>query len=173
MNKSRFRLGSYALTFRKVTALALLALLVSASILAQTPGAKRPLNHNDYDSWRAIQGQSISRDGKFVAYALVPQDGDGEVVARNLATGKEWRAPRGAQLVNPPQRPESEQTFGPPPFGGRPFFTADSRFVVFQTQPAKADTEKARKEKKKPEEMPKNGIGIMDLSTGEVTRIDR
>ncbi len=161
-------------TWKRSIALSVVALLISTSAFAQQAATKRPLIHNDYDSWRAIQGQSLSRDGKFVAYALVPQDGDGEVVARNLATGVEWRAPRGAQPVNPPQRSsEAEPTFGPPPFAGRPVFTADSRFLVFQIQPTKAETEKAKKEKKKPEEMPKNAMGIMDLSTGEVTRIER
>ncbi|MGH9852436.1 MAG: hypothetical protein ACREBD_21575, partial [Blastocatellia bacterium] len=56
---------------------------------ARQATAKRPLTHQDYDSWRSIQGQSISRDGKFVAYAAIPQDGDGEIVARNVATGAE------------------------------------------------------------------------------------
>jgi len=166
--------------WKKLTALCLLALLVTSSGYAQQAAAKRPLTHNDYDSWRAIQGQSLSRDGKFVAYALVPQDGDGEVVVRNLASGVEWRAPRGAAPVNPPQRsaevepgPGPGPGFGQGPFAGRPFFTADSRFVVFQILPTKAETEKAKKEKKKPEEMPKNAMGIMDLSTGGVTRVDR
>ncbi|HSB10369.1 MAG TPA: hypothetical protein VLM38_12850, partial [Blastocatellia bacterium] len=162
---------------KNLTALLLLVALVSTSALAQQT-AKRPLTHSDYDSWRAIQGQTLSRDGKFVAYALVPQDGDGEVVVRNLATGAEWRHSRGAAPVNPPQRsPEAEPGpgpgFGQGPFPGRPFFTADSRFVVFQILPAKAETEKAKKEKKRPEEMPKNAMGIMDLSSGEVTRIER
>src|SRR5262245_9282479 len=57
--------------------------------------AKRPLTHQDYDSWRSIQGQTISRDGRVIAYALIPQDGDGEIVIRNLATGVEWRYGRG------------------------------------------------------------------------------
>ncbi|MEK6406453.1 MAG: prolyl oligopeptidase family serine peptidase [Acidobacteriota bacterium] len=169
------RLRTNRIDIRKyLTALFILALLISSSAVAQQSESKRPLTHNDYDGWRAIQGQSLSRDGKFVVYALVPQDGDGEVVVRNLATGAEWRHTRGAQPVNPPQRsPEAEPAAGPPPFGGRPVFTADSRFVAFQIQPAKAETEKAKKEKKKPEEMPKNAMGIMDLRTGEVTRIDR
>jgi dipeptidyl aminopeptidase/acylaminoacyl peptidase len=159
--------------WKTLTVLCAVALVVSTAF-AQQSAAKRPLTHNDDDSWRAIQGQSLSRDGKFVAYALVPQDGDGEVVVRNLATGTEWRAPRGAAPVNPPQRsPEAEPAPGPPPFGGRPVFTADTRFLVFQIQPTKAETEKAKKEKKKPEEMPRNAMGIMDLSTGDVTRIDR
>jgi dipeptidyl aminopeptidase/acylaminoacyl peptidase len=163
-----------------LAAIFVLVLVVSTTTLAQQSGTKRPLTHNDYDSWRAIQGQSLSRDGKFVAYALVPQDGDGEVVVRNLATGAEWRHTRGAAPVNPPQRsPEAEPGpgpgpgFGQGPFAGRPFFTADTRFVVFQILPTKAETEKAKKEKKRPEEMPKNAMGIMDLGNGEVTRIDR
>ena len=166
---------------KHLTLLFVLALLASTSVHAQQSPIKRPLTHGDYDSWRAIQGQSLSRDGKFVAYALVPQDGDGEVVVRNLATGAEWRHSRGAQLVNPPQRtPEAEPQVGPPAgpqggpaFGGKPIFTADTRFVVFQIQPTKAETERAKKEKKRPEEMPKNAMGIMDLSTGDVTRVER
>jgi dipeptidyl aminopeptidase/acylaminoacyl peptidase len=159
-----------------------LVLLVSTTTLAQQTGTKRPITHSDYDSWRAIQGQSLSRDGKFVAYALVPQDGDGEVVVRNLATGVEWRHSRGAAPVNPPQRssegepgpgPGPGQGFGQGAFAGRPFFTADSRVAVFQILPTKAETEKARKEKKRPEEMPKSAMGIMNLATGEVARVDR
>ena len=165
MNKSLRR-------FKQTVALFVTALLLSTSILAQQATQKRPLTHADYDSWRAIQGQQLSRDGKFVAYALVPQDGDGEIVARNLETGKEWRHTRGAQPVNlPPQNPAEPP--GPPPFTGRPFFTADSRFVVFQILPAKAETEKAKKEKRKPEDMPKNSMGIMNLTTGEVARVER
>jgi dipeptidyl aminopeptidase/acylaminoacyl peptidase len=144
------------------------SLLISAGALAQQ---KRPLTRDDFDSWRSISGQTISRDGKFVAYAAVPQDGDGEVVVRNLASGKEWRAPRGAQPTFVPAPPGGE---GPPPvFGARIFFTADSRFLVFQILPAKAETDKAKRDKKRPEDMPKNALGIMDLSTGEVAKIER
>src|SRR5882724_1753489 len=64
--------------------------VVALTAIAQ-PAAKRPLNHRDYDSWRAIQSQTLSRDGKFLAYALFPQEGDGQLVVRNLATGKEVR----------------------------------------------------------------------------------
>lgn len=167
-------------TFKTVTALCLLLVLACTSGVAGQSATKRPLTQSDYDGWRTIQGQSLSSDGKYLAYALVPQDGDGEVVVRNLGSGIEWRAPRGAAPVNPPPRsPEAEpglgpgEGFGPGPFIGRPFFTADSRFVVFQILPTKAETQKAKKEKKRPDEMPRNAMGIMDLSSGGVTRIDR
>src|SRR5207237_5234449 len=55
----------------------------------------------------------------------------------------------------------------------RPVFAADSRFVVFSIEPAKAEVTKAKKEKKKPEDMPKNSLGIMDLSNGQVVRIEK
>src|SRR6476660_1361654 len=100
-------------TLKNSITLLLFLALISSSGLAGQGAAKRPLTHGDYDSWRAIQGQSLSRDGRVVAYALAPQDGDGEVVVRNIATGVEWRHSRGAARVNRPQRgPEVEPAPG-------------------------------------------------------------
>src|SRR5215204_1823346 len=151
-------------------------LLATMLVNAQTAPVKRPLTHQDYDSWRSILASQISRDGKFVAYAYVPQDGDGEIVVRNIATGVDWRAPRG---YRPPVPPPDDPGTNLAEFQAeqarllRPVFTADNRFLVFTTEPTKAEVTKARKEKKKPEEMPKNGLSIMDLSNGTVTRIER
>ncbi|HWF87692.1 MAG TPA: prolyl oligopeptidase family serine peptidase [Pyrinomonadaceae bacterium] len=142
----------------------------------QAPAAKRPLTHQDYDSWRSILAQQVSRDGKFVAYAYVPQDGDGEIVVRNVATGVDWRAARG---YRPPLPPPDDPGTNVAEFQAeqarllRPVFTADSKFVVFTTEPTKAEVTKAKKEKKKPEDMPKNGLSIMDLSNGTVKHIER
>lgn len=137
---------------------------------------KRPLTHQDYDSWRSIQAPQISRDGKFVAYAFLPQDDDGDVVVRNVASGVEWRAPRGYRPpVPPPDDPSvnlGEVLAGQARLV-RPLFTADSRFVVFSIEPTKVEVNKAKKEKKKPEEMPKNALGLMDLSNGTVKRIEK
>lgn len=144
----------------------------------QAASAKRALTHQDYDAWRSIQGQTLSRDGKFLAYAAVPQDGDGEIIVRNLASGAEFRHGKGWR---PPTPPPDNPEAGPGPGAGfgalagaaRPRFTADNRFVIFTIEPNKADVLKARKEKKTPDQMPKNALGIMDLSSGQVTRIER
>jgi dipeptidyl aminopeptidase/acylaminoacyl peptidase len=174
MKNSLYQNPARAGVGKKIVAFWLPALLISATAAAGEAPEKRPLSHADYDAWRSIQGQQLSRDGKFLAYALVPQDGDGEIIVRNLATGLEWRHTRGAQ---PAARPDAQEgggpPTGPPPFAGRPSFTADSRFVVFQILPTKAEIEEAKREKKKPEEMPKNAIGIMDLATGQVARVER
>jgi hypothetical protein len=62
---------------------------------AQT-ASKRPLNHRDYDGWKVISSQVLSRDGKFLAYALFPEEGDGELVIRDLVTGKEFHESAGS-----------------------------------------------------------------------------
>src|SRR3989442_11305181 len=144
---------------------------------AQQPATqKRPLTHKDYDTWHSIQSPQISRDGKLVAYAFMAQDADSEIVVRNVASGAEWRAPRG---YRPPAPPPDDSL---PNFGeliaaqgrlARPVFTADSRFVVFSIEPTKAELNKAKKEKKKPEDMPKNALSIMDVSNGQVARVER
>ena len=124
------------------------AIGLTATLSAQ---AKRPITHDVYESWKSIQGTKVARDGGWLVYALTPQEGDTELVAHNLTTGSEFRHPRGRDAV----------------------ITADGRFVVFTIAPPKADVDKAKKEKKKPEEMPKNGLGIMNLSTGKVDAVEK
>ncbi|HKX28634.1 MAG TPA: prolyl oligopeptidase family serine peptidase [Blastocatellia bacterium] len=144
---------------------------------AQPAESKRPLTHQDYDGWRSIQGSQLSRDGKFVAYAVLPQDGDGEIVVRNLTTGVEWRQGRGWRQPLPV--PDFAEAGAAQNYANqqsqlvRPSFTSDNRFLIFPIEPKKAEVLKARKEKKKSEEMPKNALGIMDLANGQVTRLER
>ena len=96
--------------------------IVSVGLSAQTP-ASRPLSYDAYDGWKTIQGTKISRDGTWLVYVLSPQDGDSELVVRNLKTGAESRQARGRE----------------------PVITADDRFVVFTIAPVKADVDKAKK----------------------------
>src|SRR5438874_7111302 len=105
--------------------------------------SKRPLNHRDYDSWRSIAGQKLSNDGKFLAYGVFPQDGDGVVIVRNLVTGKEQREPAGARPIAAPAAAEEEGP-GPGPRAPTIEFSADSKTLVFSTFASKADVEKAK-----------------------------
>ena len=155
--------------FRRVSVWLLAATLPFSVSFAQT--AKRPLNHNDYDGWRTIAGQHLSADGKFLAYGVFPQEGDGEVVIRNLVSGKDTHLPAGAR----PQPAGATTEEGPAPEARATTiaFSSDSKYVVFSTFPAKADTEKAKKEKKTADQMPKDGMTIIELATGKVTNIER
>ena len=130
----------HCVSLRASAGLLSVGLLVSVSF-AQT--AKRPLNHKDYDGWRSVAGQRLSADGKFLAYAVFPQEGDGEVVIRNLVTGQDTRFPAGA-------RPQSaaaatEEAPSTEARGATIAFSSDSKFAVFSTFPSKADSDKARK----------------------------
>ncbi len=119
---------------------------------ATAPAAPRKaITHDVYDSWKSIQGVKLADDGAWLAFTLQPQDGDGDLVVKNLATGAERKQPRGRDAQ----------------------FTADGRYVVFTVAPVKAEVDKAKKAKKKPEDQPKAGVGVMDLASGAVWTTER
>ena len=153
------------------TARVSLLFVLALAGIAQT--AKRPLNHRDYDPWRAIQGQVLSHDGKFLAYSLFPEEGDGEIVVRNLATGKEARENAGSLPPAPDTQNFEAPAEGPGGAGRsvRLAFTADGKFLISTAFAKKADTDQAKKDKKKADEMPKPSLVIFDLSAMSATRV--
>src|SRR5258707_1247658 len=171
------------------SAICLAALLATSFVNAYGQTApKRALTHQDYDSWHSIQSPQISRDGKLIAYAYMAQDGDSEIVMRNLTSGAEWRAPRGYRPPAPPPDdsiPNVAELIAANARLVRPAFTADSRFLLFSIEPTKAEVNKAKKAGSSPtvregsannataKEGLKNALGIMDTSTGQVARIEK
>jgi len=138
------------LSYARILALAAVVLSLAAGA-GTAAGQKKPLSYDAYDGWMSIRSTQLTRDGQWLAYALVPGEGDGELVVRDLRTDREFRSPRGNQ----------------------PAVTIDGKFVVFTIAPPKADVDKAKKDKKKPDEQPKNALGIMELGTGHVTTVER
>ncbi len=149
--------------------------LLPFQYFAQTSG-KRPLSPRDFDSWKSFRGTQISRNGKFVAYVAHPQDGDGELIVRNVESGNEWRHPRGYRPAVPRPNffdPATVRAFRAQGRLLQPVFSADSKFLFFTIEPTRAKLRKAKRAKKKPEDFPKRSLGIMDLATGRVTKIER
>ena len=107
----------------------LFALFV-ALLPAQT-STKRPLTHSDFDAFRAISGQKISPDGKHVAYGWFPQEGDGEVIVRDLASNTEIREPAGERPPPAPPDPEAAEAAPAAQRTATIQFTADSQWVIF------------------------------------------
>ena len=157
------------LSTRLCRLIAATAFLCVTAVVAEP--AKRPIGHADFDAWRTIATPVLSRDGKWLAYSVQPQEGDGELVIREIATGKERRENVG--LLPPPMTtPNEENPDAPPvPRAIRVVFTSDSRFVVATTFASKVDTNAARKARKKPEDMPKGGLLIVKLSGDELLRV--
>ena len=92
--------------------------LSAVPVRAQEGMGKGPLTHEDYDAWKRIQGQQISPNGEWVVFSAVPQDGDGELIATHVESGREHRYPRGA--------------------GAR--FMPDSTYLVFTIEPSEEET---------------------------------
>src|SRR5688572_24903159 len=100
--------------------------LAALSIDVSGQSGKRALTYDVYDTWKSIQGTTMSRDGQWLAYAITAQGVDGELVVRNLQSGQEYRHPRGTN----------------------PEITADGKFVVFTIAQSKADEERQREQER-------------------------
>jgi dipeptidyl aminopeptidase/acylaminoacyl peptidase len=179
-----------------------LFLIVVAALAQFAPAqdtGKRPLRHSDYDGWKTIQSPVLSRDGKHLAYNLLPADGDGAFIVRSLTSTVEHRVPRGRAAAATPGADkagdEEDQTKGKKglgkgpgvttravPGGGSfnplalaaPQFTPDGKAVVFALPPTKAELDKAKQEKKKADEMPGVVLAVLDVASGKITaRIER
>lgn len=107
--------------------------------------SKKPLDHSVYDSWQNIGVKMVSPNGHWAVYTITPQEGDATLVIRNLQTGRQTTFERGAA----------------------PVITEDSRYVAFTIKPRFKETRQARIKKTKPDEMPKDSLGLYDLESGK------
>jgi dipeptidyl aminopeptidase/acylaminoacyl peptidase len=112
---------------------------------------KKPLDPSVYDGWQSIGERLFSPDGKWLVYTVVAQEGDGRLVVRSTSGSYAKEIPRGAEAA----------------------ITADSRFVVFDIKPFFKDTREAKIKKKKPEQMPKDSLGWIELGTDQLVTVAR
>jgi dipeptidyl aminopeptidase/acylaminoacyl peptidase len=141
-------------------------LLVVLPLIAQ---AQRSLTHADYDAWRSIANPKLSDNGRYLAYAVFPQAGDGEIVIREISGTREIRVPAG-QRPEPPAPDFGSEEQPPPPSVNAQFLGED--WMVATVFPTASDLAQAKREKKKPADMPKNGAVLVHLSDGAITRFD-
>ena len=60
---------------------------------------KKPLTHNVYDGWKSVGERAISNNGVYAVYTIVPQEGDGMLVIKDLNTGKTNLLDRGYAAI--------------------------------------------------------------------------
>ncbi|MCW3091342.1 MAG: family peptidase [Ferruginibacter sp.] len=128
-----------------------LAALLLLNFFGASSQSKKPLDHSVYDGWKSIGERMISNDGKYIVYAVNPQEGDGELVIQNIATKYKKVISRGSGAV----------------------ISKDSRFVFLTIKPVFQETRQAKIKKKKAEEMPKDSLGIVELGKDSIIKIAR
>ena len=168
--------------------------LVSACFASPALAQKKALTQTDWDWWRSIQSATLSNDGKWIAYTLAPQVGDGEFVVRSTTGPTEYRVPVG-YISRPNNIPGGLRARGGGAGGGRGGgggraggggasgpFTADSRYAFVSVQPTKEEVE--RQERAAPARggragrggagggetaSPRNHIVMVNLADGSLT----
>lgn len=129
----------------------LLSVFLLGFLCLQSFAQKKILDHTVYDNWKSISEKLISNDGRWVAYTVNPQEGDGELVIQDPENKYKKVIPRGYNVI----------------------ITEDSRFVVFKIKPFFKDTRQAKIKKKKPDDMPKDSLGIVELGKDDVLKFPR
>ena len=125
--------------------LILAVLALTTSLTAQ----KKPLDHTVYDSWQSAANVNITPAGNVVSYEVNPQEGDGILTIKVMGKkGREIEIPRGY----------------------RARLTDDEKFAVCLIKPEFQKTRRAKIQKKKADDMPKDSLAIIDLATGKVTK---
>jgi len=153
---------------KSVTRIATLLAVLCLSLCAAS-AQKRPITAKDFDTWRTLTGQVLSLDGHYVAYALFPLEGDGDVILHDLTTGKESRQNAGELPPPPPEDPNAE---GPtPPRSIQLSFSNDSKTLVFLAYPTHAAVEKAKTEKPDKRTPAHEELVVIDLASTKATRV--
>ncbi|OQP63221.1 hypothetical protein A3860_25360 [Niastella vici] len=112
---------------------------------------KKPLTHAVYDGWQSINERYISNNGKWVVYTITPQEGDATLVIQATDNSYRKEIPRGYAAA----------------------ITEDSRFVICKVRPLFSATRDAKIKKKKPDDMPKDSLAIVEVGKDAVLRIPR
>lgn len=118
-------------------------------ICMKTSAQKKELDHTVYDSWQSIRETSFHPQGKYIVYSIVPQEGDATFMIRNVKTSNELSIARATQAV----------------------FTENGEYLVAKIKPSFAETRKAKIDKKKEDEMPKDSLVIVELATSTIQKI--
>ncbi len=126
-----------------------LFMLLSLGISMVGYGQKKELDHSVYDSWESIKELVYQPQGHFLSYVISPQEGDGVLVIQNPTTHFSLKVARATQAV----------------------FTSNGQFLIARIKPFFAETRKAKIDKKKPDEMPKDSLVIVNLSSGDIEKI--
>lgn len=125
-----------------------LYLILFLNVFFQSKAQKTPLNAKDFDSWNSITEKEISPNGFWAIYTLSPQDGDSKLIFYPLKGNRLDTIARGSNVS----------------------INQNSQFAVFKIKPQKELTYKAKLSKTKKENLPKDSLGIYELSKNNLLK---
>lgn len=132
----------------RLNLLAAVLLCAAFTTLAQE---KRPLNTDDYGIWERIGNRGLSIDGKWAYFEVTTSKSDGYLEVHELDGARKFNIPRGT---------EGE-------------FSQDGGFFVCMIQPAYNTIRQLKLDDVDADEHPKDTLVILDLTTGEMEKIER
>jgi dipeptidyl aminopeptidase/acylaminoacyl peptidase len=122
--------------------------LLSGAVFAQ----KKPLDHSVYDAWQSVGSKQLSNNGLWANFIINVQEGDGNLYFQETApTNRKLKVDRGTNAS----------------------FSPDSKFAALAIKPLFKDVRMAKIKKKKPDEMTKDTLAIVNLTSLSVTKIPR
>ncbi|MCM1291262.1 MAG: prolyl oligopeptidase family serine peptidase [Prevotella sp.] len=121
---------------------------IAALTITLCATAKKMLSHGDFDGWKSARNISLSNDGRWAAYSVQPQEGNGMLSLKDTRSNKVIEIERGYN----------------------PKFTADSQWVIALIKPLYSDTRQGKIDKKKGFELPQDSLAIVNLKNGKVTK---
>lgn len=125
------------------------ALLVAASLPAVAQ--KKVLTHDVYDSWKSLVGTRLSDNGAWIAFTISPQEGDNTFEIKATNGSKSYKFERGQNIQ----------------------FSADSQYAIATITPTAKELKEATEKKVPTEDRPKNSLLILNLATGQETRLEK
>ncbi len=124
---------------KRVGFLLLICTLCFSPILNAQTANKKPLTTNDFAAWKVIDNPIVSGDGKYSAFEINPQKGDGNLVVKPIDSKKEDSLARGYAAS----------------------FSPESDFIAYKIKQPADSIRSAKKKKLKKDELPKDSIGIL------------
>ncbi len=135
-------------------------LAIAAALLGMTEASaqKKEMDHSVYDSWQSVSDIQKTDDGNVLVWCVNPQEGDGTLYVRNMTPGKKGKPscreisiPRGTQASLDPK----------------------GKWLYVRIKPQFAKTRQEKIDKKKSENMTKDTLAVVDLTSMTVRKYGR
>ncbi|MFN3191769.1 MAG: prolyl oligopeptidase family serine peptidase [Aureliella sp.] len=134
----------------------------------------RSLTIADADDWKNVRQFVLSPNGKWSAYSIMPNEGDGTLTVAKTdkpveSENSEEKETADGDEQGEDLKPSNHYEYEVGPGSGQIKFSHDSKFAAWLQAPAY----KVAEANKGPESRPKNKVVLLNLETGQKTEFDK